>query len=134
MVGKHTIRNASYAAIVLVILTLTGIFDSFSERYVLAEALSLSTVLLIGSLVAVGFMSAHPERAHGTGAIFTASLIGTVIVGIGLSLTVLTASLVDLRFVFQNISTLSPSPLTFEQPNPVIGVLLLMSASVVCGV
>ncbi|HEX2621096.1 MAG TPA: hypothetical protein VHL11_13135, partial [Phototrophicaceae bacterium] len=134
MLGKNTLRNASYAAAVIIVLALTGIFESFAERLVMGEQLSLSTVFLIGALVGVGYLVAFPLRERDMTTTIVNGVVGALMVGAGITLVVLFSEAMDARFVFPNMGKLLGSPVTFGQTSLIIGILMLLAFSGVSGV
>jgi hypothetical protein len=133
MLGKNTLRYAGYATVLIVILTLTGIFNSFAQRYVLADSLSLSTVLLIGALVGTGYVTASQERERRTNVVMVNGMIGSTLVAAALVLVVIFTETVNTRFVFPNLARLLGTPLTFGQDNLLTSIGLLLGAGMVMG-
>jgi branched-chain amino acid transport system permease protein len=134
MLGQDTLRYAGYAAAVIVILTLTGIFNSFEGRDVLADTLSLSTILLIGALVGTGYLTANTVRSESPQVVAINAVVGSLIAGLALSALVLFTEVVNTGFVFPNLGRLLGSPVTFGQEDFFSGVLMLLGFSALMGV
>ncbi len=140
LLDRDALRIALYAAITIGVLTMTGIFGSFARRFVLEDQLSLSTVLLIGTMVATGYLVG--TRVHkrfldpvtGSGsldgraasAVIANSMAGGLIIAVLLSILVALTSAVDMRFIFQNLGSLLGGPLVFGQTELLPGVLSLL--------
>lgn len=123
MIRADSLRIGFYAAIVAVILTLTGIFGEFQRRDVIAGTLNLSTLLLAIFITSAGYFAAwRAYRAVSSGKILAAlpnGAIGGLIVALALAGVVVVQKLVNpegLRFVFQSLNELSGGPLTFGRP------------------
>ncbi len=58
MIQRDTIRYSLYALVAIILLTLTGIFETFAGRIVIEEQFSVSMVILIVMLAATGYMVA----------------------------------------------------------------------------
>src|SRR5690606_20792068 len=144
---RSALRNALYAAITIAILTLTGIFGSFSRRFVLEDQLSLSTVLLIGTLVGTGYLVGHRVRNRfldpvtGTGTldgraastVIANSMAGGMLVAAVLSVIVALTTAIDMRFVFQNLGALLGSPLVLGQTELLPAILTLLVVGIISG-
>jgi branched-chain amino acid transport system permease protein len=134
MIPASTFRLGLYGAAVAVLLALTGIFGKLDERQVIAGTITLSLVLLTIMLCAAGFVTASRVKAQGLVAMLANGVVGSLIVGVGLSLVMLLESSVDLTFIFAGLQTDPVTPvLTFGQPLA-NGVVLLLGFSVAAGV
>ncbi len=153
MIERNTIRYSLYALVGIIIITLTGIFETFAERIVIEEQFSVSIVILIAMLAGIGYTAAARVREKGQIATILNGLVGSLIVGIGLMLLVLFnveigefnltigeyAFHLDMRFVFQGLAEgLNESTLTFGQTvsladGQIGGLLILLIFSAVVG-
>lgn len=133
MLGTHTLRNASYAAIVMMVLTLTGIFNSFAGRDVLGDDLSLSTLVLLGALIGTGYLVAAPLKYRDLTTTIVNGVVGALILAAGVALIIVFSEAVDSRFVFANMGKLLGGPVTFGQDNLSTGLLLLFVVGAICG-
>ncbi len=147
LLDRSALRSAFYAGITMVLLTLTGIFGSFSRRFVLEDQLSLSTVLLIGTLVGAGYLvgsqvrSRFLDRVTGAGTldgraastVIANSMAGGLLVAAMLAVVVALTTAIDMRFVFQNLGSLLGSPLVLGQTELLPAVLTLLVVGIVSG-
>lgn len=136
MTGKlqTTLRYASYATVVMVILTLTGIFTGFETRPVIEDFLNLGNVLLLFSLFGMAFFNAMRLEDASFQEKLIHAVVTTIIMGLGLSVVILVQAKVDMTFVFRNLQDLLGSALVFGQSDLASALLLLMAVSVVIGV
>ncbi len=134
MILKNTLRYGFYAAVVTIILALTGIFGKLDERMVIARTINLSFVLLAVVLVGSGSLAAAQAKGKGLPALFVNGVIGSVIVGGGLALLMLLENSINLTFVFPELNTDPITPiLTFGQ-ELLPGLALLLVVSVLLGI
>jgi branched-chain amino acid transport system permease protein len=131
MLNKDTLRYASYAAVVVVILTLTGVFTSFERNRILTGqfTLNLSTFLLFMFTFGTGYITAWRARGGGVQAAVLNGAVGSLVVGGALALLVLLSVSVDTRelsFVFPNMGNLTRTTLVFDQESVTSGMILLM--------
>ncbi len=129
---REPLRYGLYAAVVTLILTLTGIFGTFAGRGVI-PGVTLSTALLILVFVGAGFVAATRSRQIGVGATLISGIVGSLVVGVALALLVWLQSNVDLSFVFPDIGQLLGSTLTLGQTDLGQGLLTLLGASALFG-
>lgn len=125
------LRYAAYVAIVAVLLALSGVLVSFAERAVIAGVLSLNGALIGGLLMGAGTLAAGKARASGLRALAVGGLAG-VLVGAALAILVILERLVDLRFVFANLTEPLAHTLLMGQSLE-LGLPLLMGASALLG-
>lgn len=130
---RATLRYGLYAAVVAVLLALAGMFGKFSVLYVVGEDLTLSTVMLVLIIGAIGYFAASRagEQELTIGGIN--GLVAGVIVGIALAIIVVIEANVDLTFVFENLNRNPIGPvLTFGQ-ELLPGLTILLGISAVIG-
>jgi branched-chain amino acid transport system permease protein len=128
--ARDTLRYGFYAAIVAALLALTGMFGKFSVLYVIAEQLTLSTVVLILVIGATAYFTAWRVRERGAGVAAMNGLMAGVMVGIALAIVVVIEANINLTFVFENLNRNPIGPvLTFGQELlPGLTLLLIISA------
>jgi branched-chain amino acid transport system permease protein len=131
--ARDTLRYGLYAAAIAVLLALTGIFASFESRYVIANRLTLSMIVLGIMLVGAAFVTGSRARKHGSAALWVSAVGGSVIVGAALALLVVIEANVDLRFIFPSLNNPIRRTLTFGQEDLATGLLILMGISVALG-
>jgi ABC-type branched-subunit amino acid transport system permease subunit len=131
---RTTVQKSLYLTSGIIILTLTGIFSVFEGRVVIDNLINFSMVILILMVGGTGYMAAARTRESGTIVSATHGIIGSLITGTALALLVVVETTIDMRFVFQNLRSLSESTLTFGQTvslaeGQVGGLLILLVAS-----
>src|SRR5690348_620602 len=116
MIRKETFRYGLYAAVATVILALTAAFGKFQELTVVAKQMSLSYVLFAVILLAVGYLTSSFVRERKLTPLLLNGLVGSLLVGIALTLLVIIEANIDLTFVFPDLNTDPIGPvLTFGQ-------------------
>lgn len=116
MISQKALRYSLYTAAVTIILALTGIFGKLDQRMVIANSVSLSTVLLVIVLGISGFLAASQVRERGISTLLLNGVVGSVIVGAALGLLILIENTITLTFVFPELNTDPLTPvLTFGQ-------------------
>jgi branched-chain amino acid transport system permease protein len=114
-VWRGVLQTTLIASAIAVLLALSGVFASFADRDVIADALSLNTVvlalILFASAYAAGARAARQQAEPLVPAVAAAA-------GVALALALVTwvESVVDLRFVFANLTTPIADVLAFGQP------------------
>ncbi len=131
---QNSLRTGLYAAVITVVLALTGIFGSFAARGVI-PGVTLSTVLLILVFAGTGLAAATRARKDGATTLATilSGVVGSLVVGAALAALVWFQTLVSLSFVFPDIGQLLGSTLTLGEPELGAGLLNLLGASVLFG-
>jgi branched-chain amino acid transport system permease protein len=110
---SHLLAPGYYAAIIIITLALTGIYQAFANREVIVGTLNLNDFLLVLMLLGAGF-AAGVRGADVNGLVSLAtSLSGAVLAGVSLAVLVIFNILIDMGFVFQNLGNLNESTLTF---------------------
>jgi ABC-type branched-subunit amino acid transport system permease subunit len=131
---QDTLRYGLYLAAAVVIAALTGMFGKFQVRFVLANSVTLSTVLLIIVFAGTAYFVAWRSRQNGAGAVVVSGLISSLIVGLALALLVIIEANIDLTFVFENLKA-DPIAKTLLFGQPLAGgLLLLLLVSAVLGI
>jgi len=129
---RDSVRYGLIAAVVAVILALSGIFASFAGREVIEDRLNLDAVTLALMVGGAGLLTAGRARKYGASSVVIAALIGAVIVGAALALLVVIEANVDLTFVFPNLVNPIRETLTFGQ-DLAPGLLILLGVSALLG-
>ncbi|MCU0498349.1 MAG: hypothetical protein MUF87_13435 [Anaerolineae bacterium] len=133
MIGQNTFRYSLIAAVIIAILTLTGIFTIFDRRDVIAEVLTQSLALFFTAIGGTAYLVAqqssltHP-RDRILNAVIGAGIAVSVVIGL-----ILLSSSVNLSFVFPQFRDLTETSLIFRQENPIIGVVELFTVSLFLG-
>jgi branched-chain amino acid transport system permease protein len=116
------LRPALYIAIVGALLALSGIFVSFAERDLVEGVFGLNGALVAALAGGAGLLTVL--RAYGTaGMRLVMSALAGLVVALPLVLLALIESVIDLRFVFANLTQPIADTITFGQA-PLVGVVL----------
>jgi ABC-type branched-subunit amino acid transport system permease subunit len=117
MLQKDTLRYGFYIAIVAALLALTGILGKLQARFVFADQITLSAILLIGLMSFTGYYLAHRVHSGEAAKAVVNGAVGGLVVALALSLLMVAEATIDLTFVFENLKTnpIGPS-LTFGLP------------------
>ena len=135
---RNALRYSLYAALVVIILTLTGIFGEFASRQIIRDLLSLDTLTLVLMLFASGYLVASVNRSFGVAVSIASGVAGGCIVAMALFLILQLELLVpfsDLKFIFANYQSLSGSAVVFGQNSDTLtqGVLSLFAFAAATG-
>jgi len=115
MVKKSTIQRSILGIGIILILTLTGVFNTFAREMVIPEQLSLNTVIIIGMVGMLGYAVAYPLRQEKPLVVMGNAIVATLVLALVWIVAVWFTTTVDTRFVLQNLTGLNPSPLTFGE-------------------
>jgi branched-chain amino acid transport system permease protein len=115
MIKKSTFQRSILAIGIVILLTLTGIFNTFAQQEVIPDQLSLNTVILVMMVGMTGYACAYPLRKKTPLDAMANALVGTLLLAVAWILLVWLYSTIDMRFVFRNLTALNPSPLTFGE-------------------
>ncbi len=135
MLHKDTLQYGIYSAIIVIILTLTGVFTSF-DRNVVVTGLTLSSIILMLMTFGAGYLTANQSQEQGLIPMIVNGAAGALIVGAGLALVVIfnvTADPQEVNFIFPNLGNLETTTLFLGQENVVTGLLLLLIFSAFMG-
>lgn len=138
MPRRETLLYGLYAAIIAVILALTGIFSAFAGNIVITDPLMLrlSTVILVLMTGGTGYLVSYRVRDRSLGTAIVNGAVGSGIVGLGLALLVFLTTQIPretLTFIFQNLGDLTTTTLMFGQEDLLSGLLSLLVFSLVIG-
>lgn len=124
--NKH-VRAGLIAGIVLIYISVIGMMESFSDREIIREVITLGDIMLIAPLVIAGYWGARQLQGAGSPLqkLVTGGLIG-LITGIPLLLFIFLANQIDLRGVLVNVTRDLIEILTFEQESQITGSVLLL--------
>lgn len=130
---RDTIRYALYIAIIALLLSLSGIFASFTGREVIQGRLTLDVVALALMLGGAAYVTGSRARDGGRSAVLINALAGSLIVAAILAVFVFIEANVDLTFVFPNLRQPARATLAFGQ-DLVPGIVTLLGLSLMIGV
>jgi branched-chain amino acid transport system permease protein len=128
-IWQHGIKTGLIAGVVGVLLAMIGMVQTFSQRYIISEVISMGHTLLLLTGVFMGYVAAKRTIPRGSGRALLNSTISGAMVGLFLALLVLLGESVNLRSVFINASPGLFDLLTFGQGLAVGSLLLLLSGA-----
>ncbi len=112
---KQAIKIGLLGGVVAVLLSLIGIVEAFSQRYIISNVISMGHTLLLLVGVFFGYASARRNKKPGRSWILLNSLLSGLLVGTLLGLLVILGNGVNLRSIFINASPALYEFLTFKQ-------------------
>jgi branched-chain amino acid transport system permease protein len=116
-----------------VLLTLIGMVESFSQRDIISNVISMGHTLLLLVAVFMGYLAAkRTTRTEPLWILVNSFISGLIVAGL-VVLLVIVGSLINLRKVFVNAMPLLYELLTFKQGIQ-IGVFLLLGAGALSGI
>ncbi|MCU0481022.1 MAG: hypothetical protein MUE54_07400 [Anaerolineae bacterium] len=115
MIKKSTFQRGILALGIILLLTLTGIFNTFERQQVIPDQLSLNTVIIIAMVGMTGYACAYPLRNQKPLVPMVNAIIATLAIGVMWVGLVWLYETIDMRFIFQNLKGVNPSPLTFGE-------------------
>ena len=130
---KQAIKIGLIGGVVATLLSLIGIVEAFSQRYIISQVISMGHTLLLLVGVFFGYSSALRYRKPGRAGVLLSSLLSGLLTGVLPALLVILGSQVNLRKVFINASPALYEFLTFKEGLE-SGSLLLLLAGSLCGV
>lgn len=138
MINTSLLQKALPITAGIIILTLTGIFTVFETRSVISGQLYLSSVILALMVGGTGYFIALKAREEGAVASIVHSVLSSLIVGFALAVLVVIETTINMRFVFQNLRSLSESSVTLGRivsipDGQFEGLIALLLVSVVFG-
>ena len=130
---KQGIKIGLIGGVVAVLLSLIGMVEAFSPRYVISNVISMGHTLLLLIGVFFGYFSAQRTKWTGPFWILLNTLISGFLVGVMLTLLVLLGNVVKLRSIFINASPALYDLLTFKEGLE-NGTFLLLAAGAFSGI
>ncbi len=129
---KQAIKIGLIGGVSAVLLALIGMVESFSQRDIISNVISMGHTLLLLVAVFMGYLAA--KRTTRTEPLWTLvnSFISGLMVGGLVALLVIVGSLINLRKVFVNAMPVLYELLTFKQGTQ-IGAFLLLGAGALSG-
>jgi branched-chain amino acid transport system permease protein len=128
-IWQHGIKTGLIAGIVGVLLAMIGMVQTFSQRYIISEVISMGHTLLLLAAVFMGYVAAKRTTPRSSARALLNSTISGTMVGLFLALLVLLGQSVNLRSVFINASPVLFNLLTFGQDLMVGSLLLLLTGA-----
>ena len=118
-------RFGLISGIVIVYLCLVGMVETFHDRDVIFELLTLGETLLVIASIGMGYALASSSSNGNIGKALTGGLITGVVAWLVTALLVLVSEPIEMREMFVNASPALNEILTFDQESQVTGLLLL---------
>jgi len=115
----------------LVILSLIGMVETFNQREIISEVITMGQTLLLLTAAFIAYKGA--SRASGTGQAAVIGLTTGLVTAVILALLVLLGKSVNMRQVFINASPVLFQILIFQQEELWVGILLLLLAGLITG-
>ncbi|QPC80668.1 hypothetical protein G4Y79_13195 [Phototrophicus methaneseepsis] len=136
--GEHTIRYSLYTAVVVLILTLTGIFSTFAGRDIIQNRLSMDTIALLLMIGIPAFIASTTLLDSSLPLKVINGAIAGWIASAAISIVIVLETLVpqqDLVFVFNNYRPIIGGVATFGYEGDAwfTGVTLLMLFGLILG-
>jgi branched-chain amino acid transport system permease protein len=126
------VRTGLIGAVAVVLVSLIGMVEAFSQRDIVYQLLSMGHALLLVVGMMVAFAAARRAPGSGAGRVLAAGMVAGLVMGGALAALVLLGQVVRLRSVFINASPVLYQLLTFRQGLE-LGGPLMTAAGGVCG-
>jgi len=129
------IRLGLIGGVSLILLSLIGIVEAFSQREIISEVISMGQTLLLFTAVFIAYVAAGRSTASRAGRTLAAGLVAGLIMAAMLALLVLLGTAINMRQVLINASPRLFNILTFgqEQLGAGIGCIILAGALIGLG-
>ena len=111
----QAVKIGLLGGVVAVFLSLIGMVESFSQRYIVSDIISMGHTLLLLVGVFFGYFAAQRTKNPRPILILLGSLLAGLLVGALSALLVILGSVVNLRSVFLNATPVLYELLTFKQ-------------------
>src|SRR4030043_822510 len=132
-IWQQGIKIGLIGGVSAVLLTLIGMVESFSQRDIISNVISMGHTLLLLVAVFMGYLAAKRTTRTEPLWLLVNSLISGLMVGGLLALLVILGSLINLRKVFIYAMPILYELLTFKQGTQT-GIFLLLGAGALSGV
>jgi len=129
---QQAVKSGLIGGIVGVLLALIGMVETFDQRHIVSDVISMGQTLLLLVAVFTGYLAARRTSRPGTPWVLANGLLAGLTFGSLLALLVIVGSVVNLRAVFINASPTLFRLLTFGQGTGT-GVLLLLAGGALIG-
>jgi branched-chain amino acid transport system permease protein len=132
---RNLVRMGLLAGVFTLYTAIIGMLETFSEREIIRDVVTLGQLLLVIAPLAAGLLVAR--RAHSTNQrplslLFAGGIVG-VIASLPLLVLIFLGNQLDLRPILVNITRDLMEILTFDQDSTLVGSLLLSATFVVFG-
>jgi len=127
------IRLGVIGGVSLVLLSLIGIVEAFSQREIISDVISMGQCLLLFIAVFIAYVAAARSISRGIGQTLAAGLTSALVMAVMLTLLVLLGTTVNMRQVLINASPRLFMILTFGQESLGTGIGLIFLAFALIG-
>ena len=117
----------------LVLLSLIGMVETFNQREIISDVISMGQTLLLLTAMSIAYLAAKRRRERGRGWVFAAGITAGLVMAGMLALLVLLGHAIDMRQVFINASPALFQILIFQQEELGAGIGLLLLAGALIG-
>lgn len=131
VLGKNTLRYGFFAAIAVVLFTLTNFFNQVQRNDVITDVINLSQVVLYAIFILIGHTVARDVRDRSLPTVLLNGAVAGLIVALALIAVIVFTENVPSNFMFRNLQPLSRSSLmlgqgTLEAAMPLLGLVGLL--------
>jgi branched-chain amino acid transport system permease protein len=127
------IRLGLIGGVSLILLSLIGMVEAFSQREIISDVISMGQTLLLFTAVFIAYMAAGRATARGIGPTLAAGLTSALAMAAMLTLLVLLGNTINIRQVLINASPRLFMILTFGQENLGAGIGFIFLAGALIG-
>lgn len=138
--SRKALQSGLYISIATTFMAAIGMFTTFAERYVIADVLTLESVLVFGVFFGAGILAARQSASSDRGTVLLNGALSAVLIVVVMAVAItlafqLNASADNLGMdqIFPNISEELIDTLTFEQSQALVGYLILGVIAAVLG-
>jgi|GEM_PF-75937 len=132
-ISGKSLQTGLYIGLVMLFVAMIGMLNVFSTRYIVADTLTLSTIMLVGVFLATGYVAAGQSGKGDPAGLGVHGALAGGIVALILSGLALIASQFDVRYVFVNVTPELATVLASGQESLVVGLLILVAAGAILG-
>jgi branched-chain amino acid transport system permease protein len=127
------IRLGLIGGVSLILLSLIGMVEAFSQREIIGDVISMGQTLLLFTAVFIAYMAAGRSAVRGIGPTLAAGLTSALVMAAMLTLLVLLGNAINMRQVLINASPHLFMILTFGQEELGTGIGLIFLAGALIG-
>ncbi len=132
-ISSKSLQTGLYIGLVMLFVAMIGMLNVFSTRYIVADVLTLSTIMLVSVFLATGYVAAGQSGKSDPAGLGVHGALAGGVVALILAGLALVASQFDVRYVFVNVTPELATVLASGQESLAIGLLILIVAGVILG-
>ncbi len=132
-ISRDTLRIGLYVGLGALFIAVIGMLTVFSERYIIAHTLTLSTTILLGTFLAAGFYAARHTDVTNLPGLALNGAAAAAIIALILAALALFRSQINVQPVFPNVTAGLVSLLSFGQEQLGVGLLQLIASGAIVG-